>query len=394
LKQPDRTETLPKLPPGERSRAGLGLLDGAARGRFELQVCRDCGSVQYPPREACSSCLSAGLDWKEQPGEGELIADTLLSHSHHPYFREHLPWRIGTVKLDAGPVLIVHVHGDCAAAPVRIRVGAHIDRAGQAVLVAFPPQETATMSTDPMLREMTCDPRSRSVLVTDGTSAAGQEITRALLAAGAAHVWVGVPISVAAPSGIRGLANVSLVPLDVRDASSVAALANGIGGQVDIVVNTAEHRGGAVTGAAVEIACAQDEIDVNYMGLLRLAQAFAPAMQARAANEASAALAWVNLLSVYALSNLPAQGTFCASKAAAFSLAQCLRAQLQAAGIRVINVFPGSLADETASAQALAQSMVRALREGIDDVYPDEVALDWFERWRDNPKALEREARG
>ncbi len=33
----------------------------------------------------------------------------------------------------------------------------------------------------------------------------------------------------------------------------------------------------------------------------------------------------------------------------------------------------------------------KALREGIEDVYPGDVAREWMERWRDNPKILERE---
>ena len=38
---------------------------------------------------------------------------------------------------------------------------------------------------------MTCDPRSRQVLITDGKSAIGQAVARALVAAGAALIWVG-----------------------------------------------------------------------------------------------------------------------------------------------------------------------------------------------------------
>jgi NAD(P)-dependent dehydrogenase (short-subunit alcohol dehydrogenase family) len=140
-------------------------------------------------------------------------------------------------------------------------------------------------------------------------------------------------------------------------------------------------------------------MDINYFGLLRLAQEFGPALQGRAADGATHATAWVNLLSIYALANFPPHGTFSASKAAAHSLAQCQRAELRASGIRVINVFPGPIDDEwnqnmpppKLSPEALASSVVKALRDGVEDVYPGEVAQEWLERWRDNPRVLERE---
>ena len=87
-------------------------------------------------------------------------------------------------------------------------------------------------------------------------------------------------------------------------------------------------------------------MDVNYFGLLRLAQEFGPVMRARGADGQSSATAWVNLLSIYALSNYPPHGTFSASKAAALSLSQCLRAEMRPGGVRVINVFPGPIDDE------------------------------------------------
>ena len=56
-------------------------------------------------------------------------------------------------------------------------------------------------------------------------------------------------------------------------------------------------------------------------------------LKARAADGATNAVAWVNLLSIYALANYPPHGTFSASKAAALLAAQCLRAEMRPAGI-------------------------------------------------------------
>lgn len=392
----------PLLPPWARSRAALGLTAAAALGRFELQVCGGCGAVQYPPREACHQCLSGTLHWREQSGSGELIAETTVHHSNDLYFRERLPWRLGLVRLDAGPTAVVHLHGGCPPAPSRVRVGARLDKSGQGVLVAFPIDEVPNMADDRQLREMTCDPKFRKILVTDGKTAVGQALVRALIGAGADLVWVGYAEPWKQAPGfadLDALPQVSRLPLDLTDSSSVKKIAAEIGGKVDILINTAEmHRTHGI-GSRSGVETARAEMDVNYFGLLRLAQEFAPAMRARGADGQSSAAAWVNLLSVYALSNFPPHGTFSASKAAALSLSQCLRAEMRAGGVRVINVFPGPIDDEwnqmlpppKLTADALAKAVVNALKDGVEDVYPGEAAQEWLARWRENPKVLERE---
>jgi NAD(P)-dependent dehydrogenase (short-subunit alcohol dehydrogenase family) len=181
-----------------------------------------------------------------------------------------------------------------------------------------------------------------------------------------------------------------LVPLDVTSEKSVQDAAAALGSHADILINNAETRGSA-----------QAEMDTNYFGLLRLAAAFGPIMRARAAAVDSelGPCAWVNILSIYALSSAPGQNTFSASKAAAYSLSQSVRADMLAAGIRVLNVFPGLVDAEWArdlpapklAPATLASAIVEGLLEGVEDVYPGELAQDWFNRWRANPKVLERE---
>ncbi|HET7525089.1 MAG TPA: SDR family NAD(P)-dependent oxidoreductase, partial [Burkholderiaceae bacterium] len=250
------------------------------------------------------------------------------------------------------------------------------------------------------------DPKSRKVLVTDGMTAVGQALVREFAQADAELIWVGH----AEPwkqhgSGldrIAALPQVSLVPLDLTDGRSVQALAGEVGAKVDIVVNSAEvHRAFGISGRRGTDA-AKLEMEVNYFGALRLAQAFGPALAGRSADGTANACAWVNLLSIYALANFPPHGTYSASKAAAHSLAQCQRAELRAAGIRVVNVFPGPIDDEwnqnlpppKLSPAALAGAVIAALRDGVEDVYPGDVAQEWFERWRDDPKVLEHELAG
>lgn len=391
----------PFLPPRPRSRAALGLTAAAALGRFELQVCRECGTVQYPPREACRRCLSTQLDWQLQTGGGELISTTTLFHSQNEYFRERLPWRLGMVHLDCGPTVITHVHAAVEVPPARVRVDVRLDKAGQAALIALPVSSASRILEDKVLQAMSCDPCSRRVLVTDGHSAVGQFLVRALVAAGARRVWVGdcrADNRTTELDALVSLEPVTLVPLDLTSSESVAQAGEQFGARVDIIINNAEyHRAhGAVSSRGV--GAPQAEMEVNYFGLLRLAQEFGPAMRARAGEERGAT-AWVNLLSVYALANYPSHGTFSASKAAALSLSQCLRAEMQSSGIRVINLFPGPIDDEwnrrvpwpKIGADVLAREVIKALQLGQEDVYPGDMAQEWLARWRANPKVLERE---
>jgi NAD(P)-dependent dehydrogenase (short-subunit alcohol dehydrogenase family) len=258
------------------------------------------------------------------------------------------------------------------------------------------------MAEDRQLREFTCDPKFRKILITDGKTAVGQALVKALAGAGAELIWVGYAEPWKKFAGfdeLKTLPQVTLVPLDVTDSKNVRELAAEIGGKVDIIVNNAEyHRPFGISNRA-GVETARAEMDVNYFGLLRLAQEFGPPMRSRGADGLASAVAWVDVLSIYALANYPPHGTFSASKAAAHSLAQCLRAEMRAAGVRVVNVFPGPIDDEwnqlllppKITPSALAQSIVKALQEGIEDVYPGDVAQEWLARWRDNPKALERE---
>jgi NAD(P)-dependent dehydrogenase (short-subunit alcohol dehydrogenase family)/uncharacterized OB-fold protein len=393
----------PTLPPAARSRVALGLTAAAARGRFALQVCRDCGAVQYPPREVCRACLSQLLVWRPQDDRGELLTETTLRTAQELYFRERLPWRIGLVRLAAGVNVVSYVHASVGTAPCRVRVAAALDRAGQAALVAMPEEGRPDLSDDPKLREFTCDPRGRKILVTDGKTAVGQALAQALAKAGAEKIWIGEAEpwkKVAGLEALRALPQATIVPLDVTDGSTVQELAGEIGGKVDILVNTADHHRTFSIAARRGVETAQQEMDVNYFGLLRLAQSFAPVLQARAADAPTNAIAWVNILSIFALANYPPHGTYSASKAAAFSLSQALRAELRPAGVRLINVFPGPIDDDwdqlemppKLSPAALAAAVVQALKGSVEDVYPGDVAQDWVARHLDNPKALEREA--
>jgi NAD(P)-dependent dehydrogenase (short-subunit alcohol dehydrogenase family)/uncharacterized OB-fold protein len=400
-KNPLARTHLPLLPQGARSRTAHGLTAAAAEGRFMLQVCAVCGHMPYPPRDACPRCLSARLAFNDANPNGKLLAETTIRVSTDPYFRERMPWRVGTVKLDAGPVIVAHLHGD-AVEGERVKLALKLDKSGSAVMLALPAQETPHMHADPHLREMTCDLLYRRVLISDGRNAVGQAMAKAFSEAGSSIVFVGVADPwkpFAGQAELSRIERVEIVPLDVTDTESVTEQAAQNGGRVDIVVNTAEHvrPGGIIERGNLNIA--RDEMDIRYLGMMRLAQAFGPALRFRGADGVNSAAAFVNLLSVHALMNWPAYGANSAVEAACLSAAQCMRAELRPGGVKVLNAFFGPLETEwfqtvpppKLAPAALAKAVVAALKDGSEDIFVGDIAHDIKERLKDNPKALERE---
>ncbi|MFV0281926.1 MAG: SDR family oxidoreductase [Rhodoblastus sp.] len=400
-KNPLARTRLPLSPPGARSRTALGLAAAAAQGRFMLQVCAGCRKEIYPPRDACPACFAAMPPFCDVPDGGVLLAVTTVRTSTDAYYRERMPWRVGTVKLDCGPSVVAHVHGDLDEG-CRVKMTLKLDRSGQAAAFALPVKDTPDMADDKQLREMTCDPKFRRALITDGRTALGQACAKAMAQAGCTIVFVGLADiwkPFAGEKALRETPNVEIVPLDLRDSESVGELAADIGGRVDIILNTAEYvRPGGIM-ARKGLVVAQEEMDLRYFGLMRLAQAFGPALRFRGADGVNSAAAIVNFLFVHALANWPEYGAYSATEAACLSASHSLRTELRAGGVKCVNIFHGPVETEwfqplpppKVAPSALAKSAVDALRRGLEDVFVGDIAQDIRERFLDNPKALERE---
>jgi NAD(P)-dependent dehydrogenase (short-subunit alcohol dehydrogenase family)/uncharacterized OB-fold protein len=391
----------PLLPPVARSRTAHGLTSAAAEGRFAIQRCAECETFTYPPRDACPNCLSHRLVFTEAPTGGKLVTETTVRISSDSYFRERMPWRAGIVTLDCGPQVIAHLHGECIEGK-RVELSLQLDKSGQPVIFAMPASETPHMHDDPQWREMTADPKYRRVLITDGRNAVGQALAKSLKRAEAGKIFVGIadpwkPFE--GEAALRAIEGVEIVALDPTDEQSVADLAADIGAKIDILVNTADYtRPGHIfaPGGARKLT---ETMDATLLGAMRLAQAFGPVMLSRGADGSNSAAAWVNVLSIYALENLPAFGALSVSHAACLSLSHWLRTELRQGGIRVMNAFTGPLETEwfqtvpppKVAPSALAEAIIDGLKRGLEEVYVGDVAKDIRDRLAANPKALERE---
>ena len=260
------------------------------------------------------------------------------------------------------------------------------------------------MEEDPALRAMGTQIKHRRILVSDARAPEARPLVKALLEAGAAHVYLGEPEAWLRWDGraaFEAMEHVTLMPLDVTDWDSLKSLASEIGGKTDILINTARFvRPGGVLGQ--DTVFAAREMETNALGLMRLAQAFGPGMAGRTADGVNASAAFATVLSAHALSPDPAYGAFNASQAAARSVAQTLRAEFAAAGLRVACIYTGPVDDEwhqplpppKVAPRALARGVIEALERGLEDHFVGDVARDIVERWRENPGVLEREITG
>jgi NAD(P)-dependent dehydrogenase (short-subunit alcohol dehydrogenase family)/uncharacterized OB-fold protein len=390
----------PLLPPAVRSRAAQGLTAAAALGRFKLQVCPKCAAVHYPPVDVCGQCLRADPPWRDVSPLGTLAAASFTVVSNDPYFRERSPWRIGTVRLDCGPSVIAHLHRACTVEG-RVRLAAKIDRGGAPVMFALPALETPDLADDPQFAEMVAEPRDCRILITDGRNPVGAAAARELLKNGAQRVFVGVSQTWKPYSALNDLetAGAEIVALDVTDDDSVSRVVASIGGQVDILVNTGDCvRPGGIVGVS-----GQDHRMVTetvHLGLVRLARSFGPAMAARGGDSPFRAVAWVNVLSVFALATSARYGAYSAASAAALGVARSLRSELGVCGIRVINLFTGptdtewfqELPPPKVSAPQIGRGVLTALREGLEEAAVGDVAAEIVQRFYSNPKEAERMA--
>jgi len=126
------TDQTPALNVAARSR----FAQAAAAGCLRLPVCQDCGTAQYPVRDACANCLSDRLVDQTVDGAGTVVAWTALHRSNDPRFTQRLPLRIGSVRLDVGPLVITFLLDVPQGG--RVVVTAACDAVGQPVLSAHP----------------------------------------------------------------------------------------------------------------------------------------------------------------------------------------------------------------------------------------------------------------
>lgn len=205
-------------------------------------------------------------------------------------------------------------------------------------------------------------------VVTGGRRGLGAALVDELLARGARKVY-----ATARAPYVDERPEVVTVELEVRSEESVAALAE-IASDAEIVFNNA---GDAVPDPllSVDLETVADMFEVNVLGSLRVAKAFAPVL----ATQGGGAL--VNTLSV--VSWMGGAGAYGVSKAAAWSVTNSLRAEMAPQNTQVVGVHAGLIDTDLtagvdvpkATPKEIALRMLDGLEAGDTEVLADEISV-------------------
>lgn len=179
--------------------------------------------------------------------------------------------------------------------------------------------------------------------------------------------------------------------LDVVDSSSVSSAAR-LAHDVTLLFNNA----GSMTRGSLlktKLADVRGDMEANFFGTYQMVRAFAGVIERNGGGGI------VNILSVSAWASSPDAAGYSASKAAAHSLTQSLRAELAPRGVAVLAAYPGpvntpmtrDLEIPKADPNEVARLIVDGVENDQEDIVPDRMSRQAADAWRRDPKVLERQ---
>ena len=243
------------------------------------------------------------------------------------------------------------------------------------------------------MSELKIDPRGKVAFVSGANRGIGRSITIALLENGASKVYAGARDTTTLATLKQNYGD-RLIPieLDVTNDETIRRAAEEAN-DVNILINNAGVlAAGGFFDEGFESSL-ETNLNVNVWGVVKVSKAFVNTLRNGASN------AIVNVSSVAGLANMPMLDTYSASKAAVHSITQGMRGELAEDGIRVVGLYPGPIDTDMAagfpmekeSPDHLANQLINALKVGVNDVFPDPMALQAGATYASGPKQLERE---
>lgn len=220
--------------------------------------------------------------------------------------------------------------------------------------------------------------KGRTVLVTGANRGIGKAIVEEFLNKGAEKIYAAARNLESLNPLIAAHGNrVVPVQIDLNQPETITAAAE-FARDVEIVINNAGMLKIEDPLSSNAVDALQAEMEVNVYGLIRVAQAFAPVLKANGGG------VLVQMNSVASMKSFVDFATYCASKAASYSITQALRDKLKEQGTLVLSVHPGPIATDmahTAGFEEIAepavlvpQAILAAMQAKEFHVFPDTMA--------------------
>ncbi len=224
----------------------------------------------------------------------------------------------------------------------------------------------------------------KTILVTGANRGLGQALVEEALARGAQRVYATSRQPFSHPDG-----RVTPVIMDVTDWGQIQRAVESVE-SLDILINNA---GLSLPDDLSSRAAFEEHFDVNVYGPLMVTQALLPSLTQNRGRI-------VNVVSIGAFAAVPVLPAYSASKAAAFSVTQSLRALLAGRGVKVHAVLPGPIDTDMirdlpipkTPPKSVAQAIFDGVENEDEEIFPDPFSETQAESWRlGAAKELERQ---
>ena len=231
------------------------------------------------------------------------------------------------------------------------------------------------------------DIKNKTVLITGANRGIGKVITETFLQKGAKKIYAAVRnVDTVLPLIEQYGEKIEAITIDLEKPATIVA-ASQQAEDVEVVVNNAGINTRSTPLDVGAISSLNFEMEINVNGLIRMAQAFAPVLKKNGGG------VFIQINSVASIKNIVSIATYSASKAAAYSITQALRNQLNEQDTFVMSVHPGPIATDMIAAapgmleiaeppSIVADNIVIALNNGDFHVFPDKIARQLKETYQ------------